>query len=104
MNHRCHLLSALLPFLAIPLACASRRSSPAAERQLPPTIDVMLNNDTNPPKLATNASGTLGTIQRLDPALDALLAPGAQLEILVDGVDWCEGPVWFNGGLHFSDV
>jgi gluconolactonase len=64
----------------------------------------MLTNDTNPPKVAVNAVGTLGTIERLDPGLDALLAADAKLEILVDGVDWCEGPVWFNGGIHFSDV
>jgi gluconolactonase len=99
----------LLPILAVPLACTSKHSheatsAKAAERQIDPTVDVMLTNDTNPPKVAVNAVGTLGTIERLDPKLDALLAPDAKLEILVDGVDWCEGPVWFNGAVHFSDV
>lgn len=55
------------------------------------------NNNTNPPMMAKNASGTLGTIERLDPALDALLAPDAKLEILVENVQWAEGPVWFTG-------
>jgi gluconolactonase len=95
--------------LVISFACTSKHTHEATatakpQRQIDPTIDVMLTNDTNPPKVAVNASGTLGTIERLDPALDALLAPDSKLEILVDGVDWCEGPVWLNNGLHFSDV
>ncbi len=51
-------------------------------------------------------SGTLGRVERLDPALDKLLAPGATLEILAEGFDWSEGPVWFapGGYLLFSDV
>src|SRR5437016_4617582 len=79
------------------LACTS---SPGPK---PPLIRE-LNNDTNPPPVARNASGTLGSIQRLDPALDSLLASDARLEILAEGVDWAEGPVWMDGGLLFSDV
>ncbi len=49
---------------------------------------------------------TLGTIERKDPRLDALLAPDARIEILADGYDWAEGPVWVKhaGYLLFSDV
>lgn len=61
-------------------------------------------NDTNPPMAARNATGTLGTIERLDPALEGLLAADAKVEILVDNVHWAEGPVWSDGGLFFSDV
>jgi len=61
-------------------------------------------NNTNPPMTAKKAMGTLGTIQRLDPALDALLAPDAKVELLAEGIQWCEGPVWYQGGLLFSDV
>jgi gluconolactonase len=45
-------------------------------------------------------------IERLDPALDRLLAPNASIEVLAQGYDWSEGPVWIkNGGyLLFSDV
>jgi gluconolactonase len=51
------------------------------------------------------ASGALGTIERLDPALDALLAPDAVVEKLAEGFDWSEGPVWMPGNyLLFSDV
>ena len=35
-----------------------------------------------------------GTIERLDPALDALLAPDAKIEVLASGLNWSEGPVW----------
>lgn len=52
------------------------------------------------------ASGELGSIERLDPGLDALIDPDAKLEILATGLDWSEGPVWVANGGHllFSDV
>jgi gluconolactonase len=45
-------------------------------------------------------------IERLDPSLDSLIAPDAKIEILADGYDWSEGPVWIKDGgfLLFSDV
>jgi len=94
----------LLFVLVINLGCMAKMSRDTSRSALPPASVVDLHNDTNPPMAARDASGTLGTIERLDPALDDLLASDAKLEILVDGVDWCEGPVWFKGGLHFSDV
>ena len=45
-----------------------------------------------------------GSIERLDPALDALIAPGAKIEELASGFKWSEGPVWRDGGIVFSDV
>lgn len=47
---------------------------------------------------------TVGRVERLDPALDALIAPDAKIEKLCEGFQWCEGPVWMNGALLFSDV
>jgi gluconolactonase len=56
---------------------------------------------------------TIGTVERLDPALDSLLSPNAQMEKLAGanpqgegGFDWAEGPVWVSKGdyLLFSDV
>ncbi len=49
---------------------------------------------------------TIGTIHREDPALDALLTPGAKIEVLATGFDWSEGPVWDtrNARLLFSDI
>ncbi|HXH07274.1 MAG TPA: SMP-30/gluconolactonase/LRE family protein [Vicinamibacterales bacterium] len=45
-------------------------------------------------------------IERLDPALDRLVAPDARVEILASGFEWSEGPVWVSDGgfLLFSDV
>lgn len=46
------------------------------------------------------------TIERLDPAFDALVATGAVVENLGSGFNWSEGPVWdpAQGALLFSDV
>src|SRR5919106_1499755 len=45
-------------------------------------------------------------IERLDPALDKLIAPDAVIEVLADGYTWTEGPVWVKDGgyLLFSDI
>ena len=45
-------------------------------------------------------------IERLDPALDRLVAPDAAIEVLAGGYDWTEGPVWVKDGgyLLFSDI
>jgi gluconolactonase len=49
---------------------------------------------------------TLGTIERLAPELDELIAPDARIEKLAGGFEWAEGPVWDrrSGTLLFSDV
>ncbi|MGB3776724.1 MAG: SMP-30/gluconolactonase/LRE family protein, partial [Tunicatimonas sp.] len=48
----------------------------------------------------------LGSIERLDPALDELISPDARMEILADGFEWTEGPVWVAQGNYvlFSDI
>jgi gluconolactonase len=45
-----------------------------------------------------------GSIERFDPAFDKLVAPDAKIEKLATGFKWSEGPVWFEGGVVFSDV
>ena len=49
---------------------------------------------------------TTGSVERLDPALDALIPPDARIEKLVGGLEWAEGPVWEprSRSLLFSDV
>lgn len=49
---------------------------------------------------------TIGQIVRLDPALDNLLDRQATIEVLAEGFNWSEGPVWIKDGgyLLFSDV
>jgi gluconolactonase len=49
---------------------------------------------------------TTGSIERLDPALDSIINATAVPEIIAEGLDWCEGPLWVekNNMLLFSDV
>jgi gluconolactonase len=51
-------------------------------------------------------SPDLPRIERLDRALDRLIASDARVELLAQGYDWSEGPVWVKDGgfLLFSDV
>ncbi len=46
----------------------------------------------------------IGSIERLDPRLDALIPAGTRIEKLAEGFDWSEGPVWVEDFLLFSDV
>ena len=83
----------LLPALLVALclgACTSDSSEPAAKE----------------PK-AERSYPAMGTIERLDPALDKLVAPDATIERLAEGYEWAEGPVWVRrdgGYVLFSDV
>ena len=49
---------------------------------------------------------TVGRIHRSDPALDELIAPESEIELLEVGLAWSEGPVWVGDGdyLLFSDI
>ena len=49
---------------------------------------------------------TTGEIERLDPSLDSIISAGAKPEIIADGLDWSEGPLWIEKEhmLIFSDV
>jgi gluconolactonase len=48
----------------------------------------------------------LGSIERLDPDLDRLLPADARIEVLGQGFEWSEGPVWVaaSQSLLFSDI
>jgi len=49
---------------------------------------------------------TIGSIERLDPALDNVISTNAKIEIIADGFEWSEGPLWIEkqNMLLFSDV
>jgi gluconolactonase len=49
---------------------------------------------------------TTGKIERLDPQLDEVISNHAQIEIIAEGFEWSEGPLWIeeNKMLLFSDV
>ena len=81
------------------VSCQSRPPKHAGLRCVPPA------NDTNPPITVHRSTGSLGLIERADPALDDLISQDTPIEKLAEGFDWSEGPVWMPGGyLLFSDV
>lgn len=48
---------------------------------------------------------TIGEIERIAPAFDKLVPADAKIEVLADGFEWTEGPVWVpQGHLLFSDI
>lgn len=48
----------------------------------------------------------IGHVEVLDPSLDGLIDPQAQVHVLADGYEWTEGPVWIpaESMLLFSDT
>jgi gluconolactonase len=61
---------------------------------------------TNSAPAADKIYPAMGSIERLDPALDKLLATDVVIEKLAKGFKWAEGPVWDKKAsvLYFSDV
>jgi gluconolactonase len=49
---------------------------------------------------------TIGYVERREPGLDAIVSPDAVFEILADGHEWTEGPVWVPAlrSVLYSDV
>jgi len=49
---------------------------------------------------------TIGSIERKDPKLDALIPKDAKIEVLAGGMKWTEGPVWDKkaSALLFTDI
>jgi gluconolactonase len=49
---------------------------------------------------------TIGSIERIDPAINDIISENAVVEILADGYDWTEGPLWIESQkmLLYSDV
>jgi gluconolactonase len=60
------------------------------------------------PRMLAAASQTAPSPQpeilRLDPALDAIIAPGTKIEKVADTFKFTEGPMWHEGRLWISDV
>ena len=66
----------------------------AAEKKAPGAVEATRAD----PK--TKVYPTMGNIERLDPAVDALLGPDARIEKLAGGFEWSEGPVWVPRGKY----
>lgn len=54
--------------------------------------------------VAVEAPAGEAHVLRLDPALDAIIAPDAKLEKVAGGFGFVEGPLWVGGELRFSDL
>ncbi len=54
----------------------------------------------------THQYKTIGTIVRINPALDSIISANAKVEIIADSFDWSEGPLWIEDKkmLLFSDI
>jgi gluconolactonase len=78
----------------------------AAALQLSAAAQTSESTFTRPRPDPDKAYPWMGSIERLDPALDQLLPPHAVIEKLAGGFEWSEGPVWVKRGgyLLFSDV
>jgi gluconolactonase len=53
-----------------------------------------------------NKYKTIGSIERIDPALDSIISKDAMPEIIAEGFEWSEGPLWIERKkmLLFSDI
>ena len=78
--------------LLLTTSCRPHRAAPTAVRRQP--------------SAERREYPSFGAIERLDPALDDLIAPDTKIEKLAEGLDWAEGPLWSRKGgyLLFSDV
>ena len=56
------------------------------------------------PAPAATAPAAAPSIQRMDPALDAIIPKGAVIEKVAGGFQFVEGPLWYKGELWFSDL
>ena len=66
----------------------------------------MFNNCGDSPRNTEPSTETLGFIEMLDDELGSILNPDNLPEIIGEGFDWSEGPVWVeeHGFLLFSDI
>src|SRR5215470_13892014 len=69
-------------------------------------VIICCNNSVSKPNAASGAYKTIGTIERIDPALDDIIDSSTKAEVIAEGFKWSEGPVWIEtqNALLFSDV
>lgn len=60
----------------------------------------------NQDEIETSVFETIGSIDRLDSAINSLIASDAKIEVLASGFEWAEGPLWLEDqqALIFTDV
>lgn len=52
------------------------------------------------------AADSIGWLEKIDPALSGIVTKDIRIQIIANGLDWCEGPLWIESRkmLLFSDV
>lgn len=66
---------------------------------------LLLTATAMPSSLQGPAGPTSLHVERLDPALSALIDAEAKIEVVASGYTWTEGPVWTHGGdLLFAEI
>lgn len=57
-------------------------------------------------QIQTSNFQTIGSVERLDSAINALIPANAKIEVLASGFEWAEGPLWLEDqqALIFTDV
>jgi gluconolactonase len=67
---------------------------------------ICCNSNTSEKSGSANKYKTIGSIERFDRALDDIIDTDTKAEIIAEGFDWSEGPVWIESqhSLLFSDV
>lgn len=58
------------------------------------------------PACQTESKQSAGSIERLDPGLDSIISEDVPIEVIAEGFNWSEGPLWVEDEkmLLFSDV
>lgn len=71
-----------------------------------PYILITVFSCNNPQQSKQMTYNTTGSIERYDAALDAVIDSSATAEIIAEGFEWSEGPLWVESEqmLLFSDV
>ena len=94
MNSRFRLSTVASLFLLLSLAACA----PDPETNTDPASEVTIPADAPPAEP--------GWFERTTPAFDTLVPADARVEVLAEGFEWSEGPVWVPDGgfLLFSDV
>jgi gluconolactonase len=69
-------------------------------------ITLLSCNNNNSPKKENSMYKTIGSIEKYDDALDTIIDSTSKAEIIAEGYEWSEGPVWIekHNMLLFSDV
>jgi gluconolactonase len=94
MTQQFTMVMGLLPCVLLASCTRSSPSSEVADSSEIPAVEASLDRP------------TIGHVERLAKELDSLIPTDAKIEVLAQGFDWAEGPLWIADGDYvlFSDV